>query len=235
MKYRSEWKYIYKNTDAAGLFVRLNTILEQDPHYEMRTYTVRSLYFDDFHNSCWHDNEAGVPERYKWRIRYYVAPGAKKFLHLEKKVKKYELGYKLDCPITQKVCRELMAGNVDELLWQTKEPLVREFCAEILAKGFHPTAIIEYERTAYIEPLLDVRVTVDENISAGYEFSEFLSGKYMRMPVQGEGLHILEVKFSDLLPGYIHDIISTSGMQKTAFSKYYYGRRALNGYPEQHF
>ena len=43
------------------------------------------------------------------------------------------------------------------------------------------------------------------------------------------GMHILEVKYDELLPDYIAQALDTGRMQQTAFSKYYLGRMALLG------
>ena len=44
------------------------------------------------------------------------------------------------------------------------------------------------------------------------------------------GLNVLEVKFDDILPSYIRNIIESFGFKQTSFSKYYYGRKILDCY-----
>ena len=227
-KYRNEWKYVCNEGELALLEARLREILEDDPYAgEEGKYTVVSLYFDDYKDSCAAANNAGDPERFKWRIRYYL-DGPSKYIHLERKEKKYGRCYKRECPLTEEEVEIIISdGDVGSLFWQTGKELLRKFCFEIISKRFRPKVIVEYERYAYIEPTTNIRVTLDTNISVGYEFSEFLSGEYTRYPLQEKKRHVLEVKFDDILPGYIQNIVSQYGFQQAAFSKYYLSRKKL--------
>lgn len=49
-------------------------------------YHIRSIYFDDYHNSSFYSNEAGVDPRVKYRIRIYNAGDAS--IKLEKNQRK---------------------------------------------------------------------------------------------------------------------------------------------------
>ena len=49
------------------------------------------------------------------------------------------------------------------------------------------------------------------------------------VPVLPAGMHVLEVKYDELLPDYIAQLLETGKLQRTAFSKYYLGRMALAG------
>ena len=70
--YRHEYKYLISRADAELLKRRLPHIMERDPHAgETGTYTIRSLYFDDFCNSAYDEKVSGVSDRMKYRIRYY--------------------------------------------------------------------------------------------------------------------------------------------------------------------
>ena len=97
----------------------------------------------------------------------------------------------------------------------------------IMTRLFEPKAIVSYERSAYVEEIANVRITLDKNISVSEQFDNFLSGDFMRYPVQERGEHVLEVKFDEILPGYIKSIISNKNLQQSSFSKYYLGRLKL--------
>ena len=46
--------------------------MQIDPHTNKeRKYNIRSLYFDDYYNSCFYENENGTDPREKLRIRIY--------------------------------------------------------------------------------------------------------------------------------------------------------------------
>ena len=227
-KYRNEWKYVCNEGELALLKARLEQVLEGDSYAgEKGKYTVASLYFDDFKDSAAKSNNGGDPERYKWRIRYYL-DGPSKYIHLERKEKKYGMCHKDSCPLTEEEVKIIVEdGDVMSLFWQTGKDLLRKFCMEINTRRFRPKVIVEYERYAYIEPTANIRVTLDTNVSAGYEFEYFLEGNYQLFPIQKRKNHVLEVKFDDILPGYLNRMISQFGLQKTAFSKYYLGRKKL--------
>lgn len=232
-KFRNEWKYICEENELALLYERLKMVLLIDEHAgEDGKYLIRSLYFDDYKNTAQKDNAAGVALRYKWRIRYYDG-GVSKHIHLERKEKQYGRTHKDSCPLTEKECMALIRGEIEDVIWATKEPLLQKFCMEIMTRRFQPKAIIDYERVAFTEPITNIRVTLDMNISAGYEFEKFLKGEYACFPLQEKKRHVLEVKFDEILPGYVRNIVSANGLTRTSFSKYSIGRKAIEDVTRQ--
>ena len=121
----------------------------------------------------------------------------------------------------------IMDGKANELIWQTENLLLKQFCICCMARNFEPKAIIEYDRAAYIEEISNVRITLDANISVSDDFSHFLDGDYMRYPIQGKEEKVLEVKFDDISPAYIKNAITNRRMIPSAFSKYCEGRKIL--------
>ena len=226
-QYRNEWKYCCSNHDLALLESRLSELLSTDKHSGISGgYNVRSLYFDDIRNTCAYQNQAGLPDRFKWRIRYYGG-GTSRHMHLEFKRKHDGRGIKKSCRITEEEFKKILDNRPEEVLWGTDERLLKRFCYEIMTRGFRPKVIIDYDRVAYTEPITNIRITLDKNISAAYEFDKFLSGDYLKMPLQEANNHILEVKFDNILPSYIRNIVDSYGMKQTSFSKYYFGRKKL--------
>lgn len=224
--YRNEWKYCCSEGELALLNSRLRGVLAPDPHAGPGgRYRVRSLYFDDYGDTCARGNEAGAPYRFKYRLRYY--DGAARAVHLERKEKYNGRCHKDACPLTPEEYAALVSGDVSAALWHTEEPLLRRFCAEILTRRFTPRVIVDYERTAYVEPVTNVRITLDWNISASPEVDRFLAGDYLCLPLQGRQCHILEVKFDGILPGHLRGLIHSRDFQQTTFSKYYLGRQKL--------
>ena len=105
--------------------------------------------------------------------------------------------------------------------------MIRQYCVDIMTKGFAPKAIVDYERVAFVEPVTNVRVTLDLNIAASSDVDRFLNLDYLQVPLQKTGEHVLEVKFDEILPGYIKHAVTVSPMVQTAFSKYYFARNLL--------
>ena len=96
-----------------------------------------------------------------------------------------------------------------------------------MTKNFMPKVIIEYERVAFIEPITNVRITLDQNISAAYDFDNFLNGDYQKFPLQEKDQSVLEVKFDYILPSSIKKLVCSYLFKQTSFSKYYIGRKKL--------
>lgn len=225
-KFRNEWKYSCTTGQLALLSERIEKALSVDGFaFKHNQYCVHSLYFDDYKNTCAKDNAAGASDRYKWRIRYYDGP--KPSLHLEYKHKYFGRTHKTICPITKNELRLILDGRPEEVIWKTRRQLTKRFCIAIMTKHFTPKTIIYYERTAFVEPIANIRITMDRNISTGNDFQNFLTGKYSKYPILGKDNHILEVKFDNILPGYVRNLIGSHNFKQTTFSKYYYGRKKL--------
>ena len=71
-RYRHEYKYIINKMEEDILIMQASGFLEKDCHAALDgAYTVRSLYFDDYEDSCLMENENGSDLRAKFRMRYY--------------------------------------------------------------------------------------------------------------------------------------------------------------------
>ena len=225
MKYRTEWKYIANDHDLQILEQKIRAILRYDENASGSIYGIHSLYFDDYRNSCAFDNDAGSSQRCKWRIRYYDDDSS--FMKLERKQKNLDLCYKESCPITVSEYDLIISNDVYGLLLSARQKLLKEFCLDIINKKCVPKVIVDYERTALIEPISNVRITFDKNICGSLAAAEFREGSYLKYPLQERGQHILEVKFDDVLPGYLEQLLHSADLQRNTFSKYYLGRTVL--------
>lgn len=226
MKYRTEWKYICCENDLKLIENKLHGVLNFDENADNNgMYIIKSLYFDDYNNSCIFDNDAGLGKRYKWRIRYYNNNSSK--LVLEKKEKNKGLCRKQSCILDLDDYNRVISGRTNEVLLNAKNDLLKKFCVDIMTRVFAPKIIIEYERTAYVEPISNVRITVDRNISASKQVSMFLEGGYTKIPLMDTDTHVFEIKFDDILPSYIKQAAFTKTLQQTTFSKYYLSRSIL--------
>ncbi len=226
-KYRNEWKYCCTDKELLHIEERTKGILAADPHSPEGKYRIRSLYFDDSHYTCAHDTETGIAERYKYRIRYYNDFNGK--MKLERKEKKFGRCHKSSCTITEREYNDIIEGRLDTLFWNTDNKVLKQFCIDIWKRGFKPVVIIDYERTAYIEEVTNIRITFDRNISASEETENFLTGDYLTTPIIGNRRHILEVKFDAILPSYVKKVVYADSLQQTSFSKYYIGLKRLKG------
>ncbi len=122
--FRHELKLLCSAQDLAIVRARLKNLLPFDTYAgENGQYTIRSLYFDDYNNSCLRENEAGVDNRRKYRIRLYN--GSPDRLQLEIKRKRHGMTQKLSCRLTREQCETLMRGRCPPYL-PPLDPRLRE-------------------------------------------------------------------------------------------------------------
>ena len=127
--------------------------------------------------------------------------------------------------------RALLRGDMNWMtLWPKERPLTLELYAGMRGGGLRPKTIVDYEREPYIYEAGNVRITFDMKISASYELENFLDGDYQSYYILPSGLNVLEVKFDEILPSYIRNIVESYGFKQTSFSKYYYGRKIIDSY-----
>ena len=226
-RYRTEWKYLCSQRTGVILYERLRNALVPDSHADPDgTYQIHSLYFDDHLDSCAADNEAGIDTRAKYRIRSYGTNA--RSLHFEEKKKINGRTYKSHCSLSDEDAKLLVTGKMNELFWQTQDPLLKRFCIAGMTKNYEPKLFVSYKRAALVEPSLNVRVTFDSQISVAETGSKFdPADKRSLFPLFSDNNLILEVKFDDFLPGWIRQIIESEQILITSFSKYYLGRKRL--------
>ena len=203
--------------------------MEIDPHSpESGRYLIHSLYFDDYKDSSVYSGDAGLSERFKWRIRYYGDDLS--YIVLEKKEKKEGRCHKESCKITLDEYNDIINKDAFDLLFDTDKDLIRKLAIDMITKNYRPKIIIDYERIAYVEEITNVRVTFDMKISASYELENFLDGDYQNFYILPSGVNVLEVKFDSILPSYLRNIIESYSYKQGSFSKYYYGRKIIDCY-----
>lgn len=169
-----------------------------------------------------------MSERYKWRIRYYGDDLS--YIVLEKKEKLEGRCHKKSCRITIDEYNQIIYGNPADLIFETQKNLIKELAIAMLTKYYQPAVIVDYERIAYVEEITNVRITFDMRISASYELDNFLDGDYQNFYILPSGMNLLEVKFDEILPSHIRNIVESYSYNQTSFSKYYYGRKIIDCY-----
>lgn len=225
--YRHELKYLISDAQMAVLRSRVSGLMPTDPHAGADgRYNIRSLYFDDYENRCFYENENGTDPREKFRIRIY--DHSREHITLELKRKERGKTLKLSAPLTEQQTRQLMLGQ--PLLIQSADDagpsaLLRKLTLQMYGRRLRPVVITEYERYPYVYPNGNVRVTFDTNVSSASAVSDFLLPQTPKRPVMPAGVQLLEVKYDEYLPDVIYRALQLENLQQTAYSKYYLCRR----------
>ena len=217
LQYRNEWKYFISLWEAELLKKRLLPFMETDPHTINGKYMIRSLYFDDYWNSAYEEKLMGVGERQKWRIRIYNYQDSN--IKLERKKKYSSYIHKDSAGITREEYEKIIAGDYSFLLHH-RHPLCREFYYECMVKLYRPKVIVDYEREPLILQEGDVRITFDSDVRAALLNFDIFDPNLPTLAVLEQNTLVLEVKFTEYLPGLIRKLLPLDGQEFLAVSKY---------------
>lgn len=218
-RFRHEHKYMIDAKQEGILQVKVMGAMLRDSHVRSDgTYLIRSLYFDDINDTCVAENESGSDPRAKFRIRYYNYDTG--YISLEKKSKIRSMCLKDSCRLTVEECEVFLRGDVPAVTEDMPEEKKR-LLTEVRLRGLIPKVIVTYERIPFIYSGGNVRITFDRKITSSNELHRFLSGDYTERPVLPCGNSILEVKWDEILPRHIKDVLKLKGLIQIAFSKYY--------------
>ena len=228
---RKELKFLCNEQLLVQIENRIKGIMKRDIHQSGSSYNIRSIYFDSPDNRCFQDNESGIGTRSKYRLRIYNFSDS--LIKAEIKNKYYDATYKESTVISKdqfKAC--ISAGSVEAITGNcaNRDDAIYKMASKIVACGYRPAAIVEYERTTYTYSPCNVRVTFDRNIAAGMDYSSIFDRKMPVRPVCDRGYHILEVKYDEFLPEYLRMLLNPSDMRRTSFSKYYLARLVLGNF-----
>lgn len=220
---RHEYKYLIDSRQEALLLMQAEAILQRDKHVgPLGVYDISSLYFDDLYNTCYYENESGVDQRAKYRIRIYNYNSG--MIRLEKKMKYLGMTRKESCEITEDQCREFIQGRVPELLNESDCGKIRLF-TEMRICSMIPKVIVTYERIPFVYPAGNVRITFDRMITSSYDIEAFLKPQRAERPILPCGRDVLEIKWDEAMPSFIREYLKLDDLQWTNFSKYYLCRK----------
>ena len=222
---RNELKYYISMGDYLILRDRLKAAmpLDRNADKELRTYPIRSLYFDDIHNTAMWEKMDGIQRRKKWRIRIYNFSDDK--INLEKKSKFGSFTGKESTVLTRFQVDSMLQKNDYNFMFPSGNPLFEEMYGDVRTSLLRPIVIVDYIREPYIYPAGNVRITFDMHLHSGH-FSRDLFRKHMMpVPILEEGWLIMEIKYDYQLPGHLRDILTSVTGLRQAISKYALCRR----------
>ena len=225
---RFEYKYFVSEVQAVQVRKFVECYLPPDKYTVGRQgigYPVHSLYFDSPDRmTCWATVE-GHKNRFKIRVRFYDdRPESPLFLEIKRRdnqvIQKQRAAVKRSC------ADRLLAGE-----WLTRADLVVDdeknframynFCELCQKINARPTAYTSYMREGYEPPDSNwQRVTFDRQLRAGpYRGSIDISEleRWAQPEVQGI---VLELKFTDRYPDWMHDLVESFNLRRTSMPKY---------------
>lgn len=221
--YRHELKYLVSAVEIEMLRNKINHLLPMDSHAAAEgSYSIRSLYFDDYRNRCFYENENGTDPREKFRIRIYNHSAER--ITLECKRKERGKTLKTSCPLTLEQTKQLMKGQALPNIGE-QHPVLKKLTLEMLLHRLRPVVIVQYDRIPFVYKNGNVRITLDSNIRSSNAIDRFWDACIPCRPIMPMGCQLLEVKYDEYLPDFIYRSLQLESLQQTAFSKYYLCRK----------
>ncbi len=223
---RHELKFFISPLQYQVLSRTLKATLNPDPNGdENNQYHIRSLYFDTAYDSALYDKINGTANRDKYRIRIYNF--SDQMIRLECKSKFRDLISKRSVRITRDLAEQLISADPTGLE-STASGLVSDAFREMRTNLLHPVVIVDYLREAYLHPAEEVRITFDMQLRSGLNSVDMFNPYLPTVPPFDHDEIILEVKYNQVLPPYIANLLTYAlrdGACRSAISKYVYCRR----------
>lgn len=169
----------------------------------------------------------GIEVRRKVRLRVYDPKGD--FAMLEIKQKQGENQLKRSLKISRKDALELIEGRYECLL-NYKEPFAKECYSYMVSEGYFPSAVVQYNRIAFICKENKTRLTFDSNIIATESNFNIFDDNLVMYPVFPKFNVVLEVKYNGFLLGYIKDYIKKVEKSQISVSKYCLAKKVSLNY-----
>lgn len=217
--YRTEDKFLCSEQEFLILQSRISAILRCDANTNSNLgYKITSVYFDDMNDSNYMDSESGIQERKKYRIRIYN--DSFDVIKLEVKYKFNNKVLKKTKIIDFKDMLLLLHGYCIKDEDMSIESPVTLFNLAIRENLLRPKVIVEYDRAAYVYASGNVRITFDRNVRCSTDFKRFVQGNTGQYQIVPELSRILEIKYDELIPGFILQVLENGNMQQISYSKY---------------
>jgi hypothetical protein len=216
--FRHEFKYYINYFDYETLRSKLKYVLKNDKFSGSNgDYHIRSLYFDDLHNSALYEKQAGVLQRRKFRIRIYNYKDD--VIKLEKKSRVGQFINKESASLSLEQYRMIRDGNYS-FLRDSCNSIFNEFYFELAANKIKPDVIVDYVREAYTSGINNIRITFDKKLRTGLLNTDLFDRLLPTVDVIERPVHVLEIKYDNFLPEHLRKILQISSSTRFAISKF---------------
>ena len=211
---RYEMKYLLNGEQTAFLRESLKGHMEPDLFGKT---SIASLYYDTPEYQLVRTSLEKPLFKEKIRLRSYGIASESSPVYLELKRKAFGIVYKRRIETTIPQVFRFFAG---EDATSGGGQINRELTAfRDYYQPLVPSCLIIYDRTAYLEPDGDLRLTIDENPRYRTDLLDLTKSMH-GISLLDAGWTILEIKVQDAIPLWLAKILSAGDIHKTSFSKY---------------
>ena len=174
-------------------------------------------------------------ERFRNEWKYLISTSEKELLELRMKhlLKKdpnakgngymirslYFEDYFNSASLTKEEFYKILDGDYKFLL-SSPYSLCREFYVECVSNLMRPRTIVDYDRVPWIMDEGTVRITFDSDVRAAVGSYDIFDPSLPTLPVLEPGKLVMEVKFTEMLPQIVRDLLPPNAQEFTAVSKY---------------
>ena len=230
MQVRKEYKYLVEISKIEALRKALAPFVELDKYAaknDKQEYKVRSIYFDTGKMNYYHEKDAGVKIRKKFRIRGYEQVDRDSIIFLEVKRKNNEIVSKNRAPVYFKNLHELLETRQSEQLVTPLSSFPKAvydadvFLYYLYRQYLVPVILIVYDREPFVSKFnSNLRITFDKNIRSKVTTDiNGLSSEHKNIFALSQ-YFVLEIKFDFGYPIWLKQIIKEFGLVRQAVSKY---------------
>jgi hypothetical protein len=238
---RFERKFVVSEHAAEAIRSFVSGYLPSDEHMtpdQPRGYRVYSLYLDTPSRKLYQQSCDGIKNRYKLRVRFYDKnEDGPAFLEI--KQRNTETVHKMRAIVSKQAAEAMLRGqwiSPVDLLNQgvVSARALEEFCQrreQLKAEG---TAFVSYIREAFVSRSAEsVRVTFDREIAGRpYDPRAGLTVPEDEAKVKVNGV-VVELKYNGRAPRWMHDLVTSFGLQRLSFPKYVYAMNAMGFDPRR--
>jgi len=223
---RYECKYLMSPLALPALRRFIRPFARPDPYaalHEDHRYPICSLYLDSEDLRLYQQTVCGEKDRFKLRVRSY-SDDPETPVYFEVKRKLNNVVRKRRTWLSRDEARDWLRTGAPRQangVWGERGTEVDYFWNRQSMTAARPVVRVKYYREAYESRGGDpVRVTIDTDLMHVVTFDDNLGhaeGRWVRTPVQGA---ILELKFTNRFPSWIHELVRNFGLKQQAVPKY---------------
>jgi hypothetical protein len=225
---RFEFKYMIDEVRARAIRNYVRPFLVHDDFADPKldySYAIHSIYLDSQTFSLAQATLQGLKNRFKLRIRFYNdEPDQPVFFEIKKRLNdvicKERVAVHKRC--VHALLRRRFPERSDLIRFTPKAfDTLRHFCSLRNAIQADKGILVSYLREAYVTPHDDaVRLTFDRDIKSG-SFDDHLRVNTLedRYQPRVDGV-ILELKFTDRFPFWMHDLVREFNLTRSPMAKY---------------
>jgi len=221
---RFEFKYFLNYRDIDAMYdVLLNNHMVPDPFLSGASdfYPVSSLYFDSPTLKCYNEKISGIKNRAKLRLRTYsqdLKNVDNVFLEIKKKMDSIVI--KDRAKIDSDIYHNSLSGRLGDTA-DLDNKVIKSFFMRQRVYSMEPVVLVRYKRKPLVSRFdNNLRITFDYDLEAGGANS-FYDHKVLNSFFPNKA--VMEIKYNNSLPSWLHKIIQRHELSRVAISKYCYG------------